>query len=213
MVGKILVTGFEPYGSFDYNPSAEVAKAVDDIDCGGGRVVSRILPVNFATNHSDLRSLIEAIDPILVLSFGLHPEEEMIRIERLGINLADFDMPDNAGAKLAEQPIEPGAELARMTTLPCSRIKARLIAAGIPARISNTAGLYLCNATLFSALGLCAARPRPPLCGFVHLPYATRQAAAMLAQGTAVVPSMAIETMIDAAKIIIRVSLEASAAV
>ena len=37
---------------------------------------------------------------------GLAPGEPMIRLERFGLNLLDFEIADNDGARLADAPIE-----------------------------------------------------------------------------------------------------------
>jgi pyroglutamyl-peptidase len=95
---------------------------------------------------------------------------------------------------------------------------AALLAAVFPARLTTTAGSYLSNPNLYTALGLRAARRPAPACGFIHLPYASEQVAAILQggkgglDGESLAPSLPIATMIAAAKIIIEVGLNAKAA-
>lgn len=62
-------------------------------------------------------------------------------------------------------------------------IETALLADGIPARISSTAGTFLCNACLYTLLDLLeeAGRSTVPA-GFIHVPYAPAQVAAMLAE-------------------------------
>ena len=55
-------------------------------------------------------------------------------------------------------------------TLPLADILRALTAEGIPAYISNTAGTYLCNQTLYTTLHAVREQPDPPKVGFVHLP-------------------------------------------
>ena len=156
-----------------------------------------------------------AIAPVLYIGFGLATGEDMIRIERFGVNLADFELADNAGARHRGQAIEADGPAARAATLPAAEIRAALLAAGIPTRLSNSAGSYLCNANLYTSLGLCAERRPAPLCGFIHLPYASEQLAAILSagkiDGESLAASLPIATMIAAARIIIEVSLRAIA--
>ena len=215
MAAPVLVTGFEPFAGLAYNPSAAVVEALDGREIAGRRVVGRRLPVDFARYHAALDEMLQDCAPDFVISFGLATGEDMIRIERFGVNLADFDIPDNAGARHVGRAVEPDGPAARGATLPCAAIRAALLEAGIPARLSNSAGSYLCNATLYSALGLCAALPHAPLCGFIHLPYAAHQVAALLQadagplNGESLAPSLPIETMIAAAEWIVRVSVGA----
>jgi pyroglutamyl-peptidase len=218
---RVLVTGFEAFGGLVYNPSAEVAQALDKAEIAGHAVVGRILPVDFARHCSAVAELLSEVEPVLYIAFGLYGGEDMIRIERFGVNLADFEIPDNAGLRHSGHKIEPEGPDARSSTFPAAEIRAAMIAVGIPARLSNTAGSYLCNATLYSSLRLCAESPQPPLCGFIHLPYATHQVATQL-QDTggkppslaqdATAPSLAIGTMIEAGRISIAVSLQALSA-
>jgi pyroglutamyl-peptidase len=204
----ILITGFEPFAGLAYNPSAEIAATLDGREIGGRVVVGRLLPVDFARYHAALDALLRETAPSLYIGFGLASGEDMIRIERFGVNLADFDIPDNAGARHVGRMIESDGPAARAATLPCAEIRTALLEAGIPARLSNSAGSYLCNATLYSALGLCTELP----CGFIHLPYASHQVADLLRDGKgplhgeSLAPSLPIETMIAAAEIALRVS-------
>ena len=63
-----------------------------------------------------------------------------------------------------------GAPAAYFSTLPLREILAALTAEGIPAAISNTAGTYLCNDTLYTTLDALARRGRSIPAGFIHLP-------------------------------------------
>ena len=216
MAAPVLITGFEPFAGLAYNPSAAIAEALHDKEIAGRRVVGRLLPVEFARYRAALEDLLEQFAPDLFIGFGLAIGEDMIRVERFGVNLADFDIPDNAGARPIGGAIEPEGPSARAATLPCAAIRAALLQDGIPARLSNSAGSYLCNATLYSGLGLCAGRANAPRCGFIHLPYASHQVAALLhadqgpLNGESLAPSLPIETMIKAAERIIGVSVAAS---
>ncbi|WP_395018603.1 pyrrolidone-carboxylate peptidase [Dongia sp.] len=209
-MASVLITGFEPYAGLASNPSAEIAAALDGMEISGCKIVGRLLPVDFARYHDRLKALLDEVAPALYIGFGLAMGEDMIRIERFGVNLADFDIPDNAGASPRGRAIEPEGPDARASTLPSAAIRAALLEAGIPARFSNSAGSYLCNATLYSALGLCAARGTP--CGFIHLPYASEQVAALLREGNgplngeSAAPSLPIEMMVAAAEIVLQVS-------
>src|SRR5690242_11488451 len=164
MTAPILITGFEPFAGLDTNPSADIAESLDGQEIAGRKIVARLLPVDFARYRVALEKLLQEVKPALYIGFGLASGEDMIRIERFGVNLADFDIPDNAGARHVGRTIESDGPAARAATIPCAEIRTALLEAGIPARLSNSAGSYLCNATLYSALGLCAAPALP--CGF-----------------------------------------------
>jgi pyroglutamyl-peptidase len=211
MAAPILITGFEPFAGLDENPSADIAASLDGKEIAGRQIVGRLLPVDFARYHAALGALLKEFSPALYIGFGLASGEDMIRVERFGVNLADFDIPDNAGARHVGRKIETAGPDARASTLPCAEIRAALLEAGIPARLSNSAGSYLSNATLYSALGLCKEIP----CGFIHLPYASEQVAALLREGKgplngeSVAASLPIEMMVAAAEIVVQVAATA----
>ncbi len=178
---RALVTGFEPYGGRGINPSGEVAKALDRRTIGGVAVTGRLLPVSFRWLREGIEALLDEVRPDVVISLGLWPGEPMIRLERLGANIADFEIADNEGLLAEDQAIAPNGPPALMATLPLREIQRALLAAGIPARLSGTAGTFLCNTTLYSFLAAVEARAAAVRCGFVHVPYVPEQVADLLA--------------------------------
>src|SRR6266852_2685030 len=180
---SIVVTGFEPYGGRRVNPAAEVAKALDGSVVDGFAVIGRILPVSQRGLRERLEALLTELRPAVVVSLGLAPGEAMIRLERFGLNLLDFEIADNDGARLADAPIEANGGVAVRASLPLRAIERALLESGIPARLSSTAGTFLCNATLYSLMRLLEVRPPAALGGFIHLPYLPAQVAQLLADG------------------------------
>lgn len=176
----ILVTGFEPYGGRDSNPAYQAMRAVDGFKVGGIEVVGRDLPVAIESIQPRLESLFDELLPSAMIGLGLFPGEPAIRIERIGINLADFTIADNAGRLVRDQAVTQDGASARFATLPVREIETALLAAGIPARLSMTAGTFLCNACLYGLLEIAERHPPPVPCGFLHLPYAREQVAQML---------------------------------
>lgn len=177
---RVLVTGFAPYGGRGRNPSAEIAAALDGRKVGGMAVVGRQLPVSLEGIGPAVSALVEEIDPRVVVSLGLWPGAPLIRIERVALNLADFEIADNVGRLASDDPILGNGATALYATLPIRKIERRLLEAGIPARISNTAGTFLCNACLYTVLTVAAAGRRPAMAGFIHVPYLPEQVAIML---------------------------------
>ncbi|HUK08511.1 MAG TPA: hypothetical protein VLX09_11630 [Stellaceae bacterium] len=175
----VLITGFEPYGGRGSNPAAEIARALDGHEIAGVTVVGRTLPVSHARLKSEIDALLRKIGPSIVISLGLAPGELAIRIERIGHDIADFEIPDNDGSVVAEA-LGGNGPAALPVTLPVKRIERALLDAGIPARLSTTAGTFLCNACLYGFLTSIAAGERAIPCGFIHLPYMPAQVADIL---------------------------------
>ncbi|MGH6899075.1 MAG: pyroglutamyl-peptidase I [Geminicoccales bacterium] len=217
----MLLTGFEGYGGRAINPAKEIAERLDGRVIGGTAVHGRILPVSYAEVGARLAGLIEALRPRAVIGLGLWPGEPMLRIERIAANIADFEIADNVGL-IAREPVVEGGPAGLLSTLPIAAIRDRLLAAGIPARLSGTAGQFLCNALMYHALRLCAERSPPPCCGFIHLPYLPQQVALLMAQkrdpasveveARADLASMALEAMLEGVRLAIETTLEAGPA-
>jgi pyroglutamyl-peptidase len=213
-----LVTGFEPYGGRGLNPSSEVVKRVDGLEIEGHQVVGRVLPVSFRALRPRVQELMAEVDPALVVSLGLWPGEPLIRLEQIAVNVADFEIPDNDGAVLRDEVVVEAAPVAFRASLPLRAIERALLAAGIPARLSTTAGTFLCNATMYAFLHTPQAQ-RGARCGFVHVPYLPEQTARLLLdvrEGRSVelhqradLASMSLPVMVEAVRIVLAVSLGA----
>ena len=181
MVRPALVTGFMPYGGRGVNPAAEIAAALDGTTLADTPVVSRLLPVTFVKIAGMAETLLRDVNPCIVISLGLWPGESLIRVERAALNVADFEIPDNVGYVAADEPVlDSPCAAAKLATVPVRPMVDALLDAGIPARISNTAGTYLCNACLFSFLSAAESAPERVACGFIHVPYLPSQVADVL---------------------------------
>lgn len=215
----MLLTGFEGYGGRALNPAEQVAKRLDGAEIAGVRVHGRVLPVDFPGLGPRIAALIEEIRPRAVICLGLWPGTPILRIERIAVNIADFEIPDNAGHMTRGPVVEGGAEAYR-STLPIHAIQGRLLEAGIPARLSPSAGTFLCNALMYHALATCGARAPAVPCGFVHLPYLPEQVATLLLQmrdwsrvelhQRADLASMALDVQTEAVRLAIATTLEAA---
>jgi len=177
---KILLTGFEPYGGRASNPAYEAMKTLDGRIIHDRTVIGRGLPVTLADMRSRLQGLIDELQPSAVISLGLWPGEPIIRLERVGINIADFEIADNQGVILRDTPVSNGTSAGRWSTLPLRAIEMALLQEGIPVRISSTAGTFLCNACLFTLMDILAARGSTIPAGFIHVPYMPEQVATLL---------------------------------
>jgi pyroglutamyl-peptidase len=166
----ILVTGFEPFTPYKVNPTEELARALDGHRVGDAVVRSAVLPVHHAEAAARVRALLESVRPDAVLHLGLAGGRARIALERVGLNVMDYAVPDDAGCQKTDEPCVPSGPAAYFATVPVREIVNRLIEAGIPAYVSDTAGTYLCNQTLYTTLHAVAALAAPPRVGFVHVP-------------------------------------------
>lgn len=172
----VLLTGFEPYNRACRNPSGDIARELNGTAVEGADVVGRVLPVSAARTPLALRAIIDEIAPELILLVGLWPGRHAFQVERVALNVLDFPFPDNDGSQPVDESITSRGPAARLARCSVRTVADAWRAAGLPGVISNSAGTYVCNLSLYVALEHTEAASIPV--GFVHIPSTTEQAAA-----------------------------------
>lgn len=199
---KILVTGFEPFGKEDINPSWECVKqlAYQDQQIW---IEPLLLPCVFQRSLDTLFKKINKFQPDIVLCVGQAGGQPDIALERVAINLNDAAIPDNQGNQPIDTPVIANAPAAYFSTLPCKAIVTKLHNANIPASLSLSAGSYVCNHTMFGLLHFLS--EHYPTCrgGFIHIPYLPEQGI-----NKKPVATMSLEMMIQALNIIIQTTID-----
>jgi pyroglutamyl-peptidase len=165
---RLLLTGFEPFQQLAANSSGDVAQFLDQKEIGGYRIVGRVLPVVFEEAGSLMERWMEEVTPAAVLSLGLAAGRCEITPERFALNWQEG--PDSSGSACPGRKIEPEGDAAYYTTLPLQRIVERMKGYGLPASISNTAGVYVCNYIFYQTLHRLHRREETLPAGFIHLP-------------------------------------------
>jgi pyroglutamyl-peptidase len=193
MPDKILVTGFEPFGGMDANPTQQIVSSLDRDAVPGIEIHTLLLPVTYDECLRKAVAEIDRLQPAAVISCGLYAGRAAVTLERVAINvkdtMAEDPIPDNAGNRPVDQPISEGPD-GLFTTLPVRAIRDAIAAAGIPSFISNTAGTYICNNTMYGILDHLRGNGQAALAGFVHFPASTEMAVA-----NPMLPSLPLEMM------------------
>lgn len=197
--GVILLSGFEPFGGERLNPSWEVARALAGERIADLEVVALRLPVAYRRAPAMIARAIVRHRPAIMLSLGQAGGRAAISLERAALNLMDDDARDNSGTRIVDRPVAPAGPAAYFSRLPLRGILRALDRRHIPCALSLNAGSYLCNAVMYAALHELREDPAVP-CGFLHLPYDTRQAAR---HRTA--PAMPLGLMVEAVRIALSV--------
>lgn len=172
---KLLLTGFEPFGGETINPAQEALALVSD-RIGALEIIKRILPVAFGTSIAEVRAALREHRPDAVLCVGQASGRMEVTPERVALNLNDARIPDNKGNQPVDEPVFADGPAAYFTTLPLREMVAAIHAAGLPARVSNTAGLFVCNHVMYGVLYHLAHELPGAIGGFMHVPYAPEQA-------------------------------------
>lgn len=172
---RFLITGFEPFGGEYVNSSQETAKAVSGDEIGDIEVVSGTLPVSFKRSGKAICELIDKTKPDIVIMLGQSGKSDCIKIERIAVNLMDAKKPDNDGYTPDEESIISDGPLAYFSSISVQHLRNQLDENGIPAKVSNSAGLYVCNTAYFNALHHISIFGKEIKAVFVHLPKISEQ--------------------------------------
>ena len=171
---KILVTAFDPFGGEAINP-AQLAVERLPAAIGGHTIIKSVVPTIFGTSAEQVIELMDTLSPDAVVCIGQAGGRDAITPERVAINIMDATIADNAGVIPADVPIVPDGPAAYFSTLPVKAMVTAVNDAGILAKLSNTAGTFVCNQLLYRCLHHAAAHMPHCRCGFIHVPYIPAQ--------------------------------------
>jgi len=194
---RLLLTGFEPYDGAERNPSGEVARALDGALVGGFTVTAHVLPVSSARAPQALRAAIDELHPHLLLMLGVWPGRAGFTVERVAVNVCDFPVPDNDGARPVDEPVIVGGPAAFLASIPIRRVLDAWREHSLPGAVSNSAGTYLCNQGFYVALAHAA--PDGPAVGFIHIPNLPAESA----RRNPIEPSLPLETLVEGVQVAI----------
>jgi pyroglutamyl-peptidase len=175
MMNKLLLTGFEPFGSQTINPSQLVVEQLAKTILPNIKLQTAVLPVDrFDAPDALLRTFIK-VQPDAVICLGEAGGRTAIALERIAINLLDFNIADNKQYQVTDKPIHPEGPAAYFSTLPLRKIVAGINEAKIPAVLSLSAGTFLCNQIMYELLHYLNRYQINIPAGFIHLPQLPEQ--------------------------------------
>ena len=183
---RLLITGFEPFGGETTNPSWDALANIPDT-VGDYQLTKLEIPVVFGVSAETVIRKAEEISADVVLCIGQAGGRDAITPELVGINLRHGSIPDNDGNQPCDDEIVASGDKAYFTTIPSRRIAEAIAAKGIPARLSYSAGAYVCNDVIYSLLH--RFNGTDTRFGFIHVPYSTDQGKQ---------PSMSLEKITEA---------------
>ena len=171
---KILVTGFDPFGGEPINPAIESVKKLPD-NIAGAEIIKLEIPTVRKKSLEKIEKAINEHNPDVILSIGQAGGRFDISIERVGINLDDFRIPDNEGNQIIDEPIFPDGENSYFVKLPVKAMVQNVQKNNIPASVSYTAGTFVCNHVLYGVLYLIEKKYAGKKSGFIHIPFLPQQ--------------------------------------
>ena len=193
---KLLITGFQPFDGESVNPALEVAKGLQGKTINGYEVIAREIPVVRFEALKAVQAAIEELQPNAVITIGQAGGRPDITMERVGMNIDDFRIPDNKSNQPIDEPVVTGGPVAYWATLPIKKMVANVKAQGIPASVSNSAGTYVCNHLLYGLLHYLTTQGKTAIpAGFIHIPYLPEQMAVRSGKD-AQVATMSLDTLL-----------------
>ena len=165
---RVLVTGFEPFGDSDDNPSMQLVKPLEAQPPPGVQLATGVLPVTWSGAWPKLRGLIDDVRPHAILLLGQSGKRPSVTIERFALNFGQGRLADNEGVERPAGPLVEGAPLALPARVDVEGMVSAMGATGVPTRASHDAGAFLCNAVLFHTL--LHAHDQDVRAGFIHVP-------------------------------------------
>jgi pyroglutamyl-peptidase len=192
----VLVTGFEPFGTYTTNPSQLIAETLNGSSLNDAEIIGVVLPVDFNKSVEIAIEAIEFYHADLVISLGLAARSKTIKVEKIGVNLKRFQKDDSTWS--FPQRIDKNGPFFRLTSLHTNTIVRKIREAHIPVQQSFFAGMYICNALFYDLLDYINEQNDTISTGFIHVPLLDSQDP----------DGMPLGTMVDAVKLAIQVSLE-----
>lgn len=163
---RILLSAFQPFGS-DLVNAAQIA--VDGVagHIGSHDITKVTVPVSFGRAPLVVEAAIDEVRPDAVVMVGQAPRRAVC-LERVALNLMRAKNADNDGFRPIGLPVIADGPAAYFTAVDIDTIVERLQTRGMSVQVSNTAGLYVCNALYYNVLH--SHQHTPVL--FIHVPKA-----------------------------------------
>ena len=189
---KLLITGLDPFGGACVNPAWQAVKLLPE-RIGDFEVHKLEIPTVFGKAAERVAEKASQIHPDVILCIGQAGGRSAVTPERIAVNIRDAKITDNEGNQPQGEFCVPDGPAAYFSTVPVMEMAQAIRDAGIPGTVSNSAGAFVCNDTLYCLLHRYAGTEVKV--GFIHVPYAPEQGE----------PSLAVEHTASALEAAIRV--------
>ena len=192
---KLLITGFDPFGGENINPSWEAVKELPD-HIGDWQITKMEIPTVFGAAADQVIAAAEGLQPNAILCIGQAGGRAAVTPEVVAINLQEARIPDNLGNQPMNIPVVKGGPAAYFATVPVREMVQAIQTANIPAALSYSAGTFVCNDVLYRLLHHFDGTATQA--GFIHVPYLPQQAKQNQ-------PSLPLEKIVEALQLAISV--------
>ena len=160
---RMLITGFDPFGGLDHNPSAEIVRALQSAN---SNLDTMVLPTSYERAWSELDSRISNSHYDAYVLWGFYRKAPWPRLDLVAgshdrSRLADNDGVRRRGAIDFRHPDDLS------TDLDAAAVAERL---SFPVVVNDDPSGFVCNHTYFRLLAWLVDHGRPKNAIFVHIP-------------------------------------------
>ena len=170
---KLLITGFDPFGGENINPSWEAVKELPD-RIGNWQITKMEIPTVFGSAADKVIAAAEGSRPDAILCIGQAGGRAAVTPEVIAINLQEARITDNIGNQPINIPVVADGPAAYFATVPIREMVQAIQTHSIPAALSYSAGAFVCNDVLYRLLHHFDGTDTQV--GFIHVPYLPQQA-------------------------------------
>ncbi len=164
----VLMSGFEPFGGYETNPSMDALWDLEGQVIAGLEVHVVELPVEWDVAWEVLHDAIRSLHPRVVVATGM-AGTHAVRYEIRAVN--EEWGADNAGVDPEGGPVVADGPEFLAPTIPVQLMSAAVDHAGLPTTLSEDAGTYLCNHVMYRLLHYTINDAKDAVAaGFVHVP-------------------------------------------
>jgi pyroglutamyl-peptidase len=168
---RAILTGFEPFGPYKYNPVQDTAREYNGKKLGDIEVVGLVVPCTYYGAFQLLSERIDELSPDIILGSGLASRVQRIRLEAIGRNVMNGKYADAEGRKPENKPIIEGGRLWYPTTSNNVILANSLYEAEIPAEVSVDAERFICNSLIYLTAKRISDENLPTRFAFFHTPW------------------------------------------
>ena len=168
---QVILTGFESFGPYKFNPTQDSTKYFDGKKIGEYDVKGVVLPCTYFGAFEILKSLIDEINPVAILSTGLSSSVRGIRVETTARNIMNGKYADANGYQPKGSLIIEDESMFLNTNCNNVNLVNILFNAGVPAEISCDAEGFICNSLIYQTTNYLNKNNLKIKNAFIHTPW------------------------------------------
>lgn len=170
---KVIITGFEPFGNYKYNPTQELAESYDTLHSGHVHVTGLVLPCTYYGGFQKLKEVMDKEKPDAIISTGLSFSVGGIRFEtrfrnKMESKYADADNYQPKGLRIN---VKEDAQAFFETNADVRHLREVLLREKIDTEVSIDANTFICNSLAYLTMQKIVTEGLHTRFMFLHTPW------------------------------------------